>query len=380
MSKKLYLIWGKSMKKFISLVILFLVSVGIVFAQAEPEILKSRLGLVKHIKYVDTMENNIEQVKQIASVEILDGEFKGELIDIDNMITGNPYYDIKLKKGSKVILHVENSGGDYIFSIQDIQRSNILIVLSLIFCMLLVYVGKKKGLCSLVSIILTCGLIYYVLSPMILFGINPIFGTILISLISTTITMYLVGGFNRKSTSAILGCTLSLCFATILSVLTVKLASLTGFSNEHSIFLFTAHPELSFISIAVATIILATLGAVMDVAMSIASTINEIYSVDCTKTIKELFVCGMNVGRDIIGTMANTLILVYLGSSLPLLLLASNIDFMKFINLNQVVTEIASALIGSCGIVICVPITALVASNLVKNAKEKFDFSKINDS
>ena len=101
MSKKLYLIWGKSMKKFISLVILFLVSVGIVFAQAEPEILKSRLGIVKHIKYVDTMENNIEQVKQIASVEILDGEFKGELIDIDNMVTGNPYYDIKLKKGSK---------------------------------------------------------------------------------------------------------------------------------------------------------------------------------------------------------------------------------------------------------------------------------------
>ena len=104
----------------------------------------------------------------------------------------------------------------------------------------------------------------------------------------------------------------------------------------------------------------------MDVAMSIASTINEIYQVDSSKTVRELFKCGMNVGQDIIGTMANTLILVYLGASLPLILLASNIDLQKFLNLNQVVTEISSALIGSCAIVICVPITAIIASELIK--------------
>ena len=119
--------------------------------------------------------------------------------------------------------------------------------------------------------------------------------------------------------------------------------------------------------------ILATLGAVMDVAMSISSTINEIYEIDKTKGIKDLFVSGMNVGKDIIGTMANTLILVYMGGSLPLLLLAENIDMQKFINLNQVVTETASALIGSIAIVICVPITALVASQMIKCAKNKND-------
>ena len=81
----------------------------------------------------------------------------------------------------------------------------------------------------------------------------------------------------------------------------------------------------------------------------------------------------MNVGKDIIGTMANTLILVYMGGSLPLLLLAENIDMQKFINLNQVVTETASALIGSIAIVICVPITALVASQMIKCAKKNED-------
>ncbi len=367
------------MKKIIILIIFFLLTLGTTFAQPETEILKSRLGIVKNIEYVDLTNSTFEQVKQNVTVKILDGEFKDSLVNIDNMITGNPYYDIKLHKGTKVILHVENIGGDYIFSIQDIKRSHSLIFLALLFSGLLIYIGRKKGWFSLISIALTCILIYYLLTPMILWRIPPVLATIFICILSTAITIYLVGGFNRKSSSAIIGCILSLIFAGILSFITAKISHLTGFSDENSIFLFSAHPELNFVSIAISTMILATLGAVMDVAMSIASTINEIYTVDSTKTVRELFNCGMNVGRDIIGTMANTLILVYLGSSLPLLLLASNIDFLKFINLNQVVTEIASALIGSCAIVICVPITAIVASNLVKNVSEKIDFSNLKE-
>ena len=158
-------------------------------------------------------------------------------------------------------------------------------------------------------------------------------------------------------------------FAGILSFVTVFTAHLTGFAEENYMFLYTTHPELDFIAITISTMVLATLGAVMDVAMSISSTINEIHQIDETKTIKELFFSGMNVGRDIIGTMANTLILVYMGGSLPLILLANNIDLQKFINLNQVVTEIASALIGSIAIVICVPFTAFVASQLIKRKK-----------
>ena len=190
-------------------------------------------------------------------------------------------------------------------------------------------------------------------------------------------TMYLVGGFNKKSTAAMIGCVLSLIIAGTLSFLTVKVAHLTGFSGENAMFLYSAHPELDFVSIVVSTMMLATLGAVMDVAMSIASTVNEIFETDNTKSVKELFVSGMNVGRDIIGTMANTLILVYLGGSLPLLLLASNIDMQKFFNLNQVITEISSAIIGSCAIVICVPVTAIVASELVKRIRPKYDFENI---
>lgn len=353
------------MKKMFLVIIMFFITGISVFALEQPIVYPSQTGVVKSVEYVD-LEDESAQVKQTAEIKIKDG-----IIVVDNILTGNPYYDIKLKKGSKVILHVEDAGEGIVYSVEDIHRSGALIWLALLFCGLLVYVGKKKGLFSLVSIALTCVLIFYVLSPMLLAGINPVFATVLICLISTAVTMYLVGGFNRKSTAATLGCVLSLVVAGILSFLTVKLASLTGFNGENSLFLYSAHPELDFVGIIISTMILATLGAVMDVGMSIASTINEIYTIDNTKTVKELFVSGMNVGKDIIGTMANTLILVYLGGALPLIMLASNIDLQKFFNLNQVVTEISSALIGSIAIVICVPITAIVASETVRKSTEK---------
>ena len=344
----------------------------------EAKILPSQTGIVEKVQYVDLNDDTVSQTKQTIQVRLLTGEFKGETVELDNMLTGNPYYDIKLKKNTKVILHAEDNGEGVEFSIEDIKRSENLCWLSLLFCGLLIYVGRKKGFYSLISIGLTVLLITHALSPLILIGINPVLATILICIASTAATMYLVGGFNAKSTSAVIGAMLSLLFAGLLSYITMFTAHLTGFTEENSMFLYTAHPELDFIGITISTMILATLGAVMDVAMSIASTINEIYITDNTKTVKDLFISGMNVGRDIIGTMANTLILVYLGGSLPLLLLAGNIDLQKFINLNQVVTETASALIGSIAIVICVPFTAVAASQMIKHFSAKNEDSNLD--
>lgn len=366
------------MKKILFTLVVFMFVCISSFADVKINFLPSQIGRVVSVDYVDlSCCGDPVQTKQLVNVEILSGEHKGEQIVLDNFLTGNPAYDINLKKDVKVVLHAETSDGGVVYSISDIKRSGILIWLSAIFCGLLIYVGKRKGLFSLVSIILTCALIYYMLSPMILLGISPVLSTLLLCVLSTVITMYLVGGVNRKSSSAILGTVLSVMLAGMLSFISVKVASLNGLIGENSIFLFSAHPELNFVGILISTMILATLGAVMDVAMSIASTINEIYTIDNKMTVKDLFVSGMNVGKDIIGTMANTLILVYLGGSLPLLLLASNIDIQKFLNLNQVVAEISAALIGSCAIVICVPITAFVASELVKNMPAKPDFTNL---
>ncbi|MGN0018241.1 MAG: YibE/F family protein [Candidatus Gastranaerophilaceae bacterium] len=373
------------MKKIFLIFIFFIVfAMPILASPNEDKNLNSEIGRVEKIEYEDIDQTYSEksQVKQIVTVKLLTGEFKGQTTIIDNMITNNPYYDIFLKKGDKVILHAElEQGSDIVdYFIADIKRTDFVYVLVFLFSGLLIFIGKKKGLSSFVSIFVTVLLILFVLAPAIRYGFSPIIATLIVSLISTAVTMYTVGGFNKKSTSAILGTVGSLIIASCLSLLTIKFARLTGFCCEETMFLYQADPNLNFKGILTASMMLATLGAVMDTGMSIASSINEFYVLNPKLTPKELFFSGMNVGKDIIGTMANTLILVYLGGSLPLVLLSQNIDLQKFFNLNQVVTEISSALIGSIALVTCVPITAIIAAKVVTINKNKIDDIILNEN
>ena len=371
------------MKKIIILVLLILLSGIQCFA--EDVILPSATGVVKDLKYEDTpaLQQGEQSVKQVVKIKVLTGDFKGTEKYIDNMLTGNPAYDISLKRGDKVILHLEPKSDSIItdndvdFYIADIKRDSQIGIFAALFAILLLITGRKKGIRSIISIIATVLLIFSVLVPMVLNGINPIVASIIIGILSTIITIYLVGGFNSKSTSAIIGTSTSLIFAGILSVIGINIAHLTGFAGEESMFLYTARPDLSFTGILAASVIIAALGALMDTSVSIASTINEINETDNKLTVAELFKSGMNVGKDIIGTMSNTLILVYLGSAMPLILLSSNIDINKFFNLNQVATEIISALIGSIAILVCVPITAIIAAMLIKNKNVKKEIDNI---
>ncbi len=364
---------------------LFLISLILpVSAELNTDIeLPSETGIVESVQYEDAqnLQQGENNVKQIVKVKVLTGEFKGLERNIDNMLTGNPSYDITLKKGDKVILHAEKkvediiSSDDIDFFIADLKRDNSLIFVTAIFFFLLLVIGRKKGAASLISIAATVGLMFFVLMPLILLGFCPIASAVLVSILAAVITIYLVGGFNAKSSSAIFGTVFSLILAAGLSMAVIYYAKLTGFSGEENMFLYSAHPDLNFKGVLSASMIIASLGALMDTAVSIASTINEIYETNKALTVKQLFISGMNVGRDIIGTMSNTLILVYLGSSLPLVLLSSNIDLQKFFNLNQVATEILSALIGSIAILACVPITAVIAAYMIKKQKQNIEFN-----
>lgn len=369
------------MKKLFIILLLFL---GIpTLADENKAVLPSETGIVESIKYEDAENLNQGEstTKQLVTVKVLTGNFKGTKRLIENMLTGNPAYDINLTKGNKVVLHVEPNSDtittpeDVDFFIADIKRDNQIFVFTGIFFILLLLIGKKKGLTSIISIISTIALIFFMLLPMILSGFCPIASAVLTGIISTVITIYLVGGLNSKSSSAIIGTSISLIFAGALSMLAIYFAHLTGFAGEENMFLYTTRPDLSFTGILSASMIISALGALMDTAVSIASTVNEIFETDKTLSVKQLFKSGMNVGRDIIGTMSNTLILVYLGSSLTLVLLSSNIDMNKFFNLNQVATEILSALTGSIAILFCVPITAIIAAYLIKKQQDKIKFN-----
>jgi uncharacterized membrane protein len=346
------------------------------------DILDSQIGKVQSVESYDMVSPStmLDQKRQIVEIELLSGEDKGETVVIENTLMGNPAFDIELKGGDKIILHVENDGvGGKKFFAADKYRAGGLLFLAGLFSFLLVIIGGRKGVSSLVSIAVTLSLIFWGLTPMVLSGINPIAATVLICIIAAISTLYLVGGLNYKSTSAILGTVLSLAIGGALAILSIKIASLTGFSSEETTFLFSANPELNFVGILASAMIIGALGAVMDIGMSISSTINELYKKSPYLSVKELFESGMNVGQDIIGTMANTLILAYLGGALALVLLSSNIDLQKFFNLNQVATEIAAALIGSIAIVVCVPISAIIAAYLVRKTPQNDEEENVFD-
>ncbi len=298
------------------------------------------------------------------------------------MLTGNPAYEVFLKENDRVALVIESDNpnpsniDEISVYVSDIKRVGVIYLYSFIFIALLIGIGRMKGFYSLLSIIVTVMLVFLIFMPMVLFNASPILAALIISVLSTVITMYLVAGYNSKTNAAILGTVLSLIFASALALLAIFLAHLTGFMGEESLFLYMSRPDLDLQGILAASMIIAALGALMDVAISISSTINEIHITDPKLGVYELFKSGMNVGRDIIGTMSNTLILVYLGSSMPLVLLGSNIDTAKFFNLNQVAGEILSAFTGSISLLACVPLTAIMSAWLIKRKQFKLEKAK----
>ncbi|OGI04270.1 MAG: hypothetical protein A2Y25_09360 [Candidatus Melainabacteria bacterium GWF2_37_15] len=356
-----------------SLIITIFLSVS-VFAQEAPEYVEPEIDFAsgKVLEIIKEEQNQdlasafqTSQLIQLAKVIVINGKHKGKIVEIENQLTSNPAYDIKLRPGMRVVLTMEKTPGQTQFYITDIERFPILMIILGLFLVLLLAIGGKKGLRSLISLGVTTFLIFFVLVPAILNSYPIIPSAIGVSLISTIMTMTIVGGWNLKSLSASLGTIISVTIAGLVSLLVIHSAPLSGFHDQESSMLWMARPDLDFTEILAASVIIAALGAVMDVGMSIASSINEIKNANKDLTPVELIKSGMNVGRDIMGTMSDTLIMAYIGGAFSLMLLAANAPFIKLINLNSIATEITAAITGSIGIVLCVPITAAIAGWLI---------------
>lgn len=307
---------------------------------------------------------------QKVTVEIKSGKYKGDIREIENHLSDNTAYNILVEKGDKVVVMIEEYEDGYEVYISDYLRSNYIMYLTIFGILLILAVGRLKGLKSIISLGLTIASIVYILLPQILKGADPIPVSIMISIGVTIITIFLVGGINSKGISAILGTISGVVIAGIISYIVGNQAHLTGLSAEEATMLIYIPQgiEFDFKNLLFSGIILGSLGAVMDVGMSISSSIEEIYRANNKLSIKELFQSGMNVGRDIMGTMVNTLILAYTGTSIPMLLLfmAYETSMTKIINLDIIATEVVRSLSGSIGLILTIPITAIISSVLIK--------------
>lgn len=311
---------------------------------------------------------------QLVHVNILEGPFKGSNAVVSNEMTDNPAYNVEVKAGQEVVLSmVTENGGKPEFNIADYHRAPVLFWLLAVFLVVFLFFGGKNGLKSLCGLLVSVGLIALVLLPLSVRGCNPLITAIGICLVATSASMLLVAGRSKKALASILGTVGGVIIAGIASQVVIALAPLTGLSSEEAQILrgsVLTQPAPFYSGLLAAGMLIGALGVIMDVGISIASAVQEVAKTGTNLTAHQLYESGMNVGRDIMGTMTNTLILAYTGGALPLLLLASQMPSMKLLNLDLVATEIASALSGSLGLVCTIPLTALAAAKLMAKEDE----------
>lgn len=327
-------------------------------------------GVILSIENVeDVGQESMVKSSQLAQVKILEGKYKGFTFESYHYQSGNPAYDFDVFAGDKVLLSLDIQDEQLeAVHIAQYERESMLYVLVILFFLTIIIVGAWRGVKSIISLGLTALAIIKILVPAILSGKDPVTSVIIVCSGVTIITLLLISGLNRKSFSAILGTIMGTLIASLIAGISITIGRLTGLASEEGVQLLYLPQSngMDFQGILLAGIIIGALGAIMDVAMSVSSTIHEVKSVDPTLNWWQLTKSGLNVGRDIIGTMSNTLILAYTGGSLPLILLISGhqIPMIKIINLDIFAIEIIRALAGSIGLFLAVPFTALIGGLL----------------
>lgn len=320
--------------------------------------------------------------KQVVTVELKSGDFAGERYQLENNLSY--LYGTVLEVGDSVTVTYSMLDGalDGI-ELQDYDRTAPLIWIVLLFLLITIFVGGRVGAKSLLGLALTILCVFSVLIPLLLGG-APTLPTILaLCAFVTVVEFVILGGVNRKTVCAILGTISGVAFAMLFGQLACKLLRINGFQMysaephiEALLQIKQGQPPLSSLQIGdllVGGILIAALGAVNDVAMSISSAMNELIAVNPELSRKELFKSGMNIGRDMVGTMTNTLILALVGSSLVLMIYLASLEpsFRQLMSSTFFSVEMVQALASSAGVILAVPLSVVIGMVLFGTHKKK---------
>lgn len=345
---------------------------------AEADAVKTKITKINSDEYFLSDGYGGDQIltrQIIFEARILEGDYKGKTVSVTQVfdeMAQMSYYPAKV--GDKIFVTILDSSKQTLegFAQDYVRDSYTYILIALFLCSLVVF-GKMKGYKTALSLVITCIFLFGFFIPMLLKGYSPVLLALITSLLIIVTTLVLVIGINKKSVSATLGCFGGLIIAFVLALFMQRIMHLTGLIDEDSALLIYSSPDgyLNLKGIVLASIIIGALGATMDVAISIASSLDEIILKAPDITSLEILHSGINIGRDIMGTMANTLLLAYVGSSLQsiLLIFTAGFSFRQIINREMITTEILQAISGSLGLLLTIPITALCVSLLHKHNK-----------
>lgn len=337
---------------------------------AKSEFAKARVtAVLQDNTQRDETTEGVLRGSQEVIVEILSGTQKGKQYQTTNYLSA--LYNINAKEGTRVIVRLDPQGEGVSAFIYSYDRGLIIFSLILIFVASLLIIGRGKGAMAFIALFITFVSIIGILFPLLEYGFPSILVTVFIVFYTTVFTFVLIDGINKKTVSAALGTLSGVVIASLFAVIAGYFAHITGFQTNESeeLLLIGRDHGMKIGGLFTCGILIAALGAVMDVAMSIASAVHEVHEVNTSLSVKDLFKSGMNIGRDAMGTMANTLILAFAGSSFTLLLLVYFYDItpLQLLSTDLIAREVIQGVSGSIGIVLTVPIVAFLSARIEKH-------------
>ena len=315
----------------------------------------------------DNLEKNGTRVgEQKVRVRMLTGVRKGEELDITS--SSGYLFGAACKPGMKVIVMQSVAGDSTVASVYTQDREGVIYIFALIYLLVLCLIGGKQGIKGCLGLVFTFFCVIFVYLPLVYLKYSPFWTAVFVCFITTLVTMYLIGGPTRKTCAATLGTLVGVILAGVSAWCFSKASGISGYnvSDIETLMTLWNTNRIQVGGLLFSGLLISCLGAVMDVAMSISSAIDEIYRQNLSLSRKELFKAGLRVGRDMMGTDSNTLILAFAGSSVSTLLLdySYNLPYQQIINSNNIGIAIMQGLAGSFGIVLSVPFTVLICTIL----------------
>lgn len=298
---------------------------------------------------------------QTLSAKLLEGSERGRLITVTNDY-------LSLEEGEKFYtLHtVDPLLGVDSFSVSEPYRLDGLFVLIGLFIACVFVLGGAQGIRGLAALAISFLAIGYLLLPGILSGVSPLFVALGVASAITVLGSYITHGFNRVTTSSVIGMLSTLALTAFLAEITVSATRLSGFSSDEAVYLnLNTQGSIDFAGLLLGAILIGLLGVLYDAAIGQAAAVDEIAKAAPEATRREVFSRAMRIGREHIGALVNTLAIAYVGAALPLLLLFynlnSDVSILTTLNREIFATEIVRMTVSSIGIMLAVPISTGVA-------------------
>ena len=317
--------------------------------------------------------------KQVVVVEILEGKSTGKRVEIDNYLTAA--HNVEVAIGSKVIISADEPDGiDSYYTVYNFDRGLGMIIFTCVLLLVIIAIGRGKGVKAILELAYTLYLVIFLLLPTVFSGYSPVLMSIICVALSTIVTLMLLNGASKKTYSAIVATVLGVVLSAGGFYLMSLVLKVNGFSVDEaeSLVLINQATGLSIKDILFAGILISSLGAIMDVGMSIVSALSELFHHQPNLTQKQIFDSGIEIGKDMIGTMTNTLILAFTGSAFVslLVLFSYNVDIKQLLSSNYIAIEFAQGIAGTLGIVLTVPIASFISAWALTNKKSNNNFFK----